>query len=170
MTRGEAPSSAHPVFLGDPDGSSGLAEMLHQFLDQTLADGPDKVRAARRLRGALVFRAAEDPAVCVEIVFAPDQIRIRDVPEPPAKVPALTSDFLSVAHLASGETSPLSLLRQGKITARASLRDLPFLLGVLGLLRLPPERRPDSRPVVLALVLSLVVALVASFVWFWTRT
>ena len=52
-----------PVMLAGGEEASGLADMLHQFIEQTLADSPRKVRQARRLAGHAVFRAAEDEAL-----------------------------------------------------------------------------------------------------------
>ena len=61
--------------------ASGLAYMLHQFIEQTLDASPDKRRLARKLRGEAIFRAAEDEAIQVRIRFCGDRIELSDTGE-----------------------------------------------------------------------------------------
>jgi hypothetical protein len=149
----------HPVVLQDPDAASGLADLLHQYLEQTLASSPRKVAQARGISGELLFRALEDESVCVRLVFAPEKIEVSDLNGPPPAAPSLTADFLTVAHLASGKQSPLSLLADGKLSVRFSLLEIPFLLRVLRLLRIEREKPATWRWTALAALLVLALAM-----------
>ena len=158
-----------PVLLRGGESASGLADMLHQFIEQTLSDSATKQRLARRLAGETVFRAAEDPDVAVRIVFAGDRIELRDeVPGEPCDAPSVTADFLSIAHLTSGKEGPFSLLVRRKLRARLAPADLPFLLGMLRFMRIRPEE-PGSEPrarVRRALLVAGAAAGVAALVWY----
>ena len=111
-----------PVILTAGEDASGLADMLQQFIEQTLADSPRKVRQARRLAGHAVFRAAEDEALCVGITFAGERIELQDCSTPAAADAMITADFLTIAHLTSGQESPFRLLAQRKMRVRFSVR------------------------------------------------
>lgn len=123
-----------PVVLHGREQASGLADLLHQFFVQTLAADPGKATLARRLRGEVAFRAAEDPSVCVRIRFTGQAVELRDGTPGPG-VASLTGDFLSVAHLTSGRESPMALVARRRIGVRFRPRDVPFLLRLLGLMR-----------------------------------
>ena len=130
---------AYPVMLTAGDDPSGLADMLHQYLSQTLADSPEKVQRARRLDGEVAFQAAEDEAISVKLVFRGDRIELVDGEL--VEAPRLTGDFLSVAHLTSGDESPLGLVLSRKLRVKFSVQHLPFLMGVLDLMTLEEELR-----------------------------
>jgi hypothetical protein len=130
------------VLRGGPD-ASGLADMLHQLLEQTLGD-PDRARRAGVLRGQVHFRAAEDEQVCAYLRFSADGVEVGDAERTSVHAfPELTADFLSVADLSTGRRGPLALMATGKLRVRCSPRDVPFLVGVAGVLRLaaPPGPR-----------------------------
>ena len=150
------------VELADPGDASGLADMLQQYLEQTLAGDPVKERAARSIAGEVVFRAAEDEAVCVTMRFAGDRIELRDG-TPPAAAPAISGDFLTIAHLTSGEEGPLRLLASRGLRVRAELAQLVLLARVASLLRLESGRdQARRRAVLLVLVLLAALALVCA--------
>ena len=130
-----------PVSLVDDDEASGLAMMLHQFLEQTLADSPAKTRLAGALRGEVLFRASEDEAIGVRIAFTGGGIQLTDTgrAEVEASIPSIKGDFLSIAHLTTGQDSPLSLLARRQLRAQFSLAQLPFLFRVLRLMRIDDE-------------------------------
>jgi hypothetical protein len=140
--------SAVPVSIIGAAEVSGLADMLHQFLEQTLAESPLKAKLAGRLRGDVEFRAAEDEALFVRIVFAGDRIELHDraAPEPTgaprAPGASITADFLTIAHLTSGQESPLGLLARRKLRVHLTPRALPFLLGMLRFMRIERARPP----------------------------
>jgi predicted lipid carrier protein YhbT len=129
-------ATAIPVVLSGGEQASGLADMLHQFIEQTLAASP---RKARRLAGRVVFRSAEDADVAVRITFAGDRIELRDVGAPDAEDAVVSADFLTIAHLASGQESPFRLLAQRKLRVRFSVRQVPFMLRMLRFMKVELE-------------------------------
>ena len=134
-----------PVVLSGGDEVSGLAEMLQQFVEQTLADSPRKVRQARRLAGAVVFRSAEDDDLSVRITFAGDRIQLHDGSVPGAGDATITADFLTIAHLTSGQESPFRLLADRRLKARFSVLQVPFLLGMLRFMQIEGAPRSGAR-------------------------
>ena len=137
-----ASSVAMPVVLTGGEEASGLADMLHQFIEQTLAASPRKVQQARRLAGHAVFRSAEDEALCVGITFAGEHIELHDRGTPEAADAMITADFLTIAHLTSGQESPLRLLAQRKLKVRFSVLQVPFLLGMLRFMQIDAGPMP----------------------------
>jgi len=122
---------------GGEDEASGLAHMLHQFFEQTLGDSPEKRRLARKLRGDAIFRAAEDESIGVRIRFRGDRIELSDSDEDePAGTASVTADFLTIAHLTSGQESPFALLARRKLRARFRPGDIAFLFRMLGFMRI----------------------------------
>lgn len=156
-----------PVVLGGGGEASGLAEMLRQFLDQTLAASPRKVQQARRLSGAAVFRSAEDEAVAVHIHFAGDRIELSDGGAAAPRAATITADFLTIAHLTSGRESPFRLLAERKLRAHFSLLDVPFLLGLLRLMRTRPLARRHERPHLLRRLWPLALAVAGAGALYW---
>jgi len=153
------------VELLGADTASGLADLLHQFLEQTLDASAEKATDARALRGHLVVRAAEDEGIAVRIAFLGDRIEVSDLGAASvAGAPTIQGDFLSVAHVTSGQASPLALVLRRQLRVRFPLTQLPFLWGVLGLMRIEERRRHG-----LALALG-VVLLVALVLVFWLRS
>jgi len=162
----EAIDAAYPVTLLDGEQASGLADMLHQFLSQNLEEWPKKVRQARRLDGTLMFRSAEDTDICVRITFFGDKIEIEDDEGEVRGEPSITSDFLSTAHLTTGEESPFGLLLKRKIRVRFRFRHIWFLLRVLRFMQIPAEAgRRTPAWVRWALAFVLIGAL-AALLWF----
>ena len=150
------------------DGPSGLADMLHQFLEQVIDEDPNKASQARRISGNMLFRAAEDTSICVRLSFAGEGIEVADHDGTHNRWPALTADFLTTAHMTTGEESPLALVRQKKMQVKCSLWHGLFLLRVLRLMRVPKEGEEQSSrawPWMLPLVGAIVVALVVYFAW-----
>lgn len=159
----------YTVVLAGGDEASGLADLLHQYLAQSVAESARKRAQAQRLRGEVVFRAAEDEAVCVRVVFRGDRIELCD--EPPGRAGAsVCGDFLSLAHLASGQASPLRLVARGALRLSCPARALPFLLRVLHFLRLEPQGAGRPRRWLLYLILLAAALGVAGWWWFVTGT
>jgi len=140
-----AAGGAVPVVLSGGDAVSGLAEMLQQFVEQTLADSPRKVRQARRLAGDVVFRSAEDDELSVRISFTGDRIQLHDGSMPGAGDATITADFLTIAHLTSGQESPFRLLAGRKLKARFSLLQVPFLWRMLRFMQIDAAPRSGVR-------------------------
>jgi hypothetical protein len=142
----DAVSGAIPVVLTDGEQASGLADMLRQFIEQTLAASPRKARQARRLTGRAVFRSAEDEQVCVCLTFSGDHIELRDTPTSQSRDPWITADFLTIAHLTSGRENPFRLLAQRRLRVRFSVPQVPFLLRMLSFMRIESAPRRVIRP------------------------
>ncbi|GMV13855.1 MAG: hypothetical protein HS104_39945 [Polyangiaceae bacterium] len=156
------------VELLGADSASGLADLLFQFLEQTLDASVEKAAEARALRGDLVVRAAEDEGIAVRIAFLGDRIELSDLGAAIADdAPSIQGDFLSVAHVTSGQASPLALLLRRQLRVRFDLAQLPFLWRVLGFMRIEDRAPARQRLVVLALTFLLILALV---LFFWLRT
>lgn len=136
------PVSVSPVSvqLKGGDDASGLANMLHQYIAQNIEDSPKKQSQARSLRGTMVFRAAEDVDICVRITFERGRIMLEDTAAVPQGVPSITADFLTVAHLTTGERGPFGLLLTRKMRVRFSPRQMPFLHRALRFMQVPMER------------------------------
>jgi len=164
---GASLDAAYPVTLRGGDAASGLADMLHQFLSQNLAELPGKVRQARRLDGDLLFRSAEDEEICVKIAFQRERIELEDHQGETGGLPSITSDFVSTAHLTTGEESPFSLLVRRKIRVSFGVGQVWFLLRVLRFMRIPGDARAEkARRLRLAAVLLAFVALSVLLVWY----
>ena len=131
-----------PVVLTGGEAVSGLADMLHQFIEQTLAASPRKVRQAQRLAGHAVFRSAEDEELCVGVTFTGERIELHDGGTPEAADAMITADFLTIAHLTSGQEGPLRLLAQRKLKVRFSVLQVPFLLGMLRFMQIDTGPTP----------------------------
>ncbi len=156
----ESAELAYPVDLVDADDASGLADMLHQFMSQNLEESAKKRAQARSLGGTVLFRAAEDEDVCVRMAFFGDRIELADYTGEVGKLPAITSDFLSTAHLTTGEEGPFALLLKRKVKVSFSVGQIPFLLRVLRFMQLPAEMRDQPPRRLRWLLAALVVAII----------
>lgn len=147
------------VVLHDAESASGLADMLHQFLEQTVEASPAKARAARALRGDVVVRAAEDQDVAVRIVFFGERIELSDLGAAAAPVgaPVIVGDFLSVAHVTSGQSSPLLAVVRRDLRVQSPVARLPFLIRVLAFMRIEEEGAARRRRLQVLAVLAVAV-------------
>lgn len=177
---GDEGLSRFPVDLENADEASGLADMLHQFLQQTVDSSAAKRRAARRLSGTLWFQSAEDMSLVVALTFAKDHIGVMDAPAHSLSPPSLTADFLSTAHITTGEESPFALLRQKKIRARVRLTQALFLMRVLNFMKIEEADASAAQGagetphaarsrVALWVILGLMVAVTVAVLWFVRR-
>jgi len=159
---------AMAVVLNGDRKPSGLAEMLQQFIEQTLAQSPRKVRQARRLSGQAVFRAAEAEDVLVRIRFAGDRIELDDGGVLDPRDTLITADFLAIAHLTSGQEGPFGLLARRRLSARFSPSQLPFLVGLVHFMQIDGMRRAERRRAwASALWPAVVVAVGVGAVYWW---
>lgn len=168
VSEAPAPAAAPPaVVLEAPDEASGLADMLSQYLEQTVAGSARKARSARALRGDVVFRAEEDDQIAVRISFQGERIVLTDLGGSTLPgAPTIRGGFLAVAHVTAGQSSPLGALARRELAVRFSPAQLPFLVRVLGLLRLEPERAEGAAWL---WVLVAVLALTALGAWLLRR-
>lgn len=143
-----AAETAYPVVLHGGEAASGLADMLHQYLLQSVTDSPRRALQALEIQGEVLFGAAEDEEVCVRISFKGERIELSDAGiERPDGLPWMVTDFISVAHLTTGEEGPFGLLLRRKMRVRFSPTQVPFLVSVLRFMQIPPELmdEPPSR-------------------------
>lgn len=152
------------VELIGADSASGLADLLHQFLEQTVEASDAKADAARALRGDVVVRAAEDEAIAVRIAFRGDRIELCDIgAQAPGSAPSIQGDFLSVAHVTSGQASPVALLLRRQLRVSFGVAQLPFLFRVLGFMRVDDGAPAAGRLPVIGLVIVLALSLALVF-------
>jgi len=156
-----------PVVLVGGERASGLADMLRQFIEQVLADSPHKVRQARALSGRAMVRSTEDEDVCVCITFAGDHIELRDGAVEQGRVPSIAADFLTMAHLTSGQENPFWLLVRRKLDARFTVAQVPFLLRMLRFMQIG-STSARTRWVRWTLLLAALVAILVVAGWYLT--
>ena len=161
---------AMAVVLNGDREPSGLAAMLHQLVEQTLAESPRKLRQARRLSGEAVFRAAEAEDVFVRIRFAGDRIELDDGGVLDPRDTLITADFLSIAHLASGQEGPVGLLARRRLRARFSPSQLPFLVGLMRFMQIDGTRRAERRRAWASTLWPAVVGIVGVGALYWCVT
>ncbi len=131
-------SSTFPVYLPAGADASGLADMIHQYLSQNVTDSEKKRNQAKGLMGEVFIEAAEAD-ICVRIRFHGDRIDLDDVPAPAPDGASIKADFISVAHLTTGERGPFELLATRRLKVRFQPGQIPFLVRVLKFMQIPPE-------------------------------
>jgi len=129
---------AFPVYLPAGPDASGLADMIHQYLSQNVTDSPDKRKQARSLSGEVFLEAAEDD-ICVRVRFCGDRIELADVASPAPGGASIRADFISIAHLTTGERGPFELLAMRRLKVRFHPGQIPFLVHVLQFMQIPSE-------------------------------
>ena len=122
------------VALAAGEEASGLANMIGQYIEQILADSPEKRREAAALRGRLGLRAREgDVAVC--IVLDEGGIVIEEGLTDADAVIAGEVEFLM--HVLAGRRNPIWELGGGHVAIRPSLQRPLFAYRAYRLMRLP---------------------------------
>lgn len=146
-----------PVTVVAGEAASGLASMVGQYLEQLLADSPEKRAEAAALRGRLGLLAREG-AVGVTIVFAEDGIAIEEGLHQPDAV--VSGQIDALMNVLSGRAHPAFELCRGQIAVRPTLRRPLFGHQAYRLMRLPGAR-PWSGvpPAVVAVTAGAVVVL-----------
>lgn len=152
-----------PVRVRLAEGAeSGLANIVQQYLEQSLDESEKKRRRARGLRGCVAMTAA-DHGITVTLDFRGEEIVIWDGEHGPLRA-SIAGPHRALVGLLQGEGNPLLLHLRGRLRVRSSLRK-PFLpLQVHSLMKLPPEERRQRgarRYVLVAGVLAAVAAAVS---------
>ena len=122
---------------------SGLANIVQQFLEQSLEESEQRRRRARRLRGRVAMTAA-DHEVTVTLDFRGDEILVWDGAQEPLQA-SIAGPHGSLVGLLQGEGNPLVEHLRGRLRVRSSLRKPFFPLQVHNLVKLPPEERGQRR-------------------------
>lgn len=122
------------VVLVEGEASSGLAQMTHQYLEQTLAEVPAKRGEALGLRGRLGLQADEG-GVAVTLSFEGEEIRIQDGLLVPLDA-YIAGPFQLLLDVLGGRASPYREVLRGRLRVRPSLRRPLFGLRAYRFMRL----------------------------------
>ena len=160
IPQAEAPSIT--VVAGEE--ASGFSRIIGQYLEQILADSPEKRAEAAALRGRLGLRAREGD-VAVTIVFDNDGIIIEEGLREPDAMIAGEVEFLM--HVLAGRANPVCELYGGHLAIRPGLHQPLFAYQAYHLMRLPGVHTWSGlpRPSVGLLVGAAAVVGVGVLVW-----
>lgn len=122
------------VVLVEGEASSGLAQMTHQYLEQTLAEVPVKREEALALRGRLGLQADEG-GVAVTLSFDGHEIRIQDGLLMPLDA-YIAGPFQLLLDVLGGRVNPYGEVLRGRLRVRPSLRRPLFGLRAYQFMRL----------------------------------
>jgi len=125
------------VVLVGGEASSGLAQMTHQYLEQTLAEVPAKRGEALGLRGRLGLQADEG-GVAVTLSFEGEEIRIQDGLLVPLDA-YIAGPFQLLLEVLGGRANPYGEVLRGRLRVRPSLRRPLFGLRAYQFMRLAEE-------------------------------
>jgi hypothetical protein len=159
---------AAPIRVKLAEGAeSGLANIVQQFLEQSLDESESRRRRARRLRGRVAMTAA-DHEVTVTLDFRGEEIVIFDGAQEPLEA-SIAGPHRALVGLLQGEGNPLMEHLRGRLRVRSSLRKPFFPLQVHNLVKLSPEGR-GSRRTGSYLLAGGVVAVMAAALFFFLRS
>jgi hypothetical protein len=127
----------------DDGAESGLAHIVHQYLEQSLEESEPRRRRARGLRGRVAMTAS-DHEVSVTLDFRGEEIVIFDGAQEPLQA-SIAGPNMALVGLLQGEGNPLVEHLRGRLRVRSSLRKPFFPLQVHNLMKLPPEERGQRR-------------------------
>jgi hypothetical protein len=122
---------------------SGLANIVQQFLEQSLDESKSRQRRARGLRGRVAMTAA-DHEMTVTLDFRGEEIVVWDGEQGPLQA-SIAGPHRALVGLLQGEGNPLLEHLRGRLRVRSSFRKPFFPLQVHGLMKLPPEERGQRR-------------------------
>jgi hypothetical protein len=152
---------AVPVRVRLADGAeSGLANIVQQYLEQSLDESEQRRRRALGLRGRVAMTAA-DHEVTVTLDFRGEEIVIWDGECGPLQA-SIAGPHRALVGLLQGEGNPLLEHLRGRLRVRSSLRKPFFPLQVHGLMKLPPEERDRRTPRSYVLVAGVVAVMVVA--------
>jgi len=160
--------AAAPVKVRLAEGAeSGLANIVQQFLEQSLDESEPRRRRARRLRGRVAMTAA-DHEVTVTLDFRGEEVVVWDGAQEPLQA-SIAGPHRALVGLLQGEGNPLMEHLRGRLRVRSSLRKPFFPLQVHNLVKLPPEERGQRRARSYLLA-GGVVAVMAAAIFFLLRS
>lgn len=136
-------SEVTPVTIVAGEEASGLANIIGQYLEQLLAELPEKRAEAAALRGRLGLRAREGD-VAVTIVFEEDGITIEEGLTQPEAVVSGEVEFLM--HVLAGRANPAWEVCRRTMAVRPGLRRPLFGYRAYRLMRLPGVRPWSGLP------------------------
>ena len=122
---------------------SGLANIVQQFLEQSLEESEPRRRRARGLRGRVAMTAA-DHEMTVTLDFLGEEVVVWDGEQGPLQA-SIAGPHRALVGLLQGEGNPLLEHLRGRLRVRSSFRKPFFPLQVHNLMKLPPEERGQRR-------------------------
>ena len=122
------------VTVAAGERASGLANMIRQYLEQILADSPEKRAETAALRGRLGLHAREGD-VTVTLAFADGGVIIEEGLREPDGVISGEIEFLM--HLLAGRANPAWEIGGGRLAIRPGLHRPLFAYQAYHLMRLP---------------------------------
>ena len=125
------------------EAESGLANIVQQFLEQSLDESESRRRRARRLRGRVAMTAS-DHQMTVTLDFRGEEIVVWDGEQGPLQA-SIAGPHRALVGLLQGEGNPLLEHLRGRLRVRSSMRKPFFPLQVHNLMKLPPEERGQRR-------------------------
>ena len=136
--------AATPVRVRLAEGAeSGLANIVQQFVEQSLDESESRRRRAHGLRGRVAMTAS-DHEVTVTLDFRGEEIVIFDGAQEPLQA-SIAGPNMALVGLLQGKGNPLLEHLRGRLRVRSSLRKPFFPLQVHNLMKLPPEERGRRR-------------------------
>ena len=156
------PSEALSISLAAGEEASGLARITGQYLEQLLADSPEKRAEASRLRGRMGLHAREGD-VQVTLFFEDVGITIEEgLREPDAVMSGPVETFLNVL---AGRTNPAVALGRRSMSIRITGRKPLFGYQAYHLMRLPDVHVWSGIPPRVAVAVGVVGAAVLFLLW-----
>ena len=157
--------AAIPIRVRLAEGAeSGLANIVQQFVEQSLDESESRRRRAHRLRGRVAMTAA-DHEVTVTLDFRGEEIVIFDGAQEPLQA-SIAGPHRALVGLLQGEGNPLLEHLRGRLRVRSSLRKPFFPLQVHSLIKLAPEDRGPRRTGRYVLAGGLVAVMAAALFLF----
>lgn len=141
-----ATAAARITIKRSEDAESGFAQMMEQFLRQSLEDSDERRRRARTLRGSIAMSAV-DYGQTVTIEFARGDIAILDGSVEPLDA-SIAGPYQTLVDLIQGDDSPLAAHIARRIRVRSSFRKPFFPLHVHNLMKLEQERQEARRGII----------------------
>lgn len=141
--RGRPTGAAHgaPLWVRlDEAADSGFANIVQQYLQQSLDESEKRRRRARQLRGRLAMTAIDHDQT-VTLIFTGDDVSILDGERIPLDA-SIRGPYATLVDLIQGEASPLISHFTGRIRVTSSRAKPLFPLHVHNLMKLEPE--PES--------------------------
>lgn len=126
-----------PVTLVAGEAASGLACITAQYLEELLADSPEKRAEAGALRGRFGLHAREGD-VQVTIVFGEHGVNIEEGLRDPDVV--MEGSIQTLMNVLAGNANPVWNLCRRRLALRATLRRPLFGHRAFRLMRLPDAR------------------------------
>ena len=134
MTDSMSTNGIVPVRTVAGDEASGLANIIGQYLEQSLSDSTEKRAEALSLRGRFGLRAREGD-VAVTIVFDGETIAIEEGLQDPDAV--IGGDIEFLMHIMAGRANPGWELLSRNMTIGLGVRRPMFAYQAYSLMRLP---------------------------------